>query len=260
MTHRQQSWDAVRAIATGSVVVGLFVLFAARNRPPTHVMSPLPSIKQVNTAIQIYISNADDTLPPLGNPGVPWTLLIMPTLKWPLIFTLPNPNRMGPVPTHPQLNGDIGYNYAALNSTKNGVLRGRKTAEIAMPTELIMIATHEASPVMLIHQPTGIAYAMSIEPPVCPPDNDLCIGGWGTDFWVKQGGMNPRSFGARHGRVDAIRYTVPGRYATAAYMDGHAGSLAAEQLTEGTDCQGPDEWLTRPCKRTGTGTYRWGEP
>lgn len=221
----------------------------------------ISNTKQVITASMTYLSQCDDRFVPLGH-GYPqpvaWTVLLSPYLR--SVTLLGKRLEHAPQPD-PSLYGTIGLNYSAVSTTHAGKLIPRSDAAIRKPAEAFVLVSHAAPPTTVRHAATGIPYVMSVEPPVCPPDNDLCIGGWGTDFWVKKGGMNPREFAAQHGRVAPPIPPRDGRSRiTVAYVDGHAARLDLPKLTEGTDCATPDEVLTRPCKRTGTGTYRWGEP
>ena len=220
----------------------------------------ISNVKSVGTAVAMYLAESDDRFVPLGygyQQPRPWTVLLSPYLRSVTVLG----KRLGDAPLpNPRLYGTIGLNYSALSTTPGGKLVPRSYAAIKRPEDVLLLVSHAAPPTTLRHTATGIPYVMSIEPPVCPPDNDLCIGGWGTDFWVKKGGMDPRDFAAQHGRVAAPFVPKEGRPRyTVAYVDGHARRMELAQLTEGTDCATPDEVLTRPCKRTGTGTYRWGD-
>ena len=243
-------------------VISAFImpLFGGRYTGGPAVMH-VSNFKQIINAQLMYPQEHDYLFVPLGHGGSrpkPWTTLVSPYLKYDLIFGRVTNEKDQP---NPLLFGTVGLNYSAWNSFSGGRLVTKHPEAFKQPGEVYMLVSHAAPPTTLRHAATGIPYVMSVEPPVCPPDNELCLGGWGTDFWVKKGRMDPRDFAAQHGRVAP---PVPPRDGvlriTVGYVDGHAARLDLPKLTEGTDCATPDEVLTRPCKRTGTGTYRWGEP
>lgn len=246
----------VAVILVGAVVVLFPVFTKAKTGGGPSVMGTL---QHLSIPTQLYVEASDGVLPPLGHPGVPWTHLVLPYARMLPIFTLPRRYRPDP-PRADELFGHVGYNYAGLNRTSSGKLQGKALASLSHPESLILFTVHASPKVILKHKPTGILYAMSVEPPVCPPDNDLCIGGWGTDFWAKHGGMSTESFPARHGRVDLDRPDQPERGFSVWTLDGRGARFKSAQLAEGTDCAADVDRLAHPCTRTGTGTYRWGEP
>lgn len=250
---------AVVVIGVGAILYPLLV--PVRQVP--HRSSPLGNLKQIGTTIFIYHSNYDDTYPPLATVGPspkPWTNLLHPYIKNRQIFgDYAHPDDK----LDPMIFGGIGLNYAALSTTTNRRLRPLTMSAVEHPERTITHGTLESTTQIVNHAPTGIPYVMSLEPPVCPPNNEVCIGGWGTNFWVKRAGMSPANSAASRGRLGDPYRREPehkGPHFAVCFADGHGVSRTLPELAAGTDCQVRDDWVLAPCRVTDPTTYLWGRP
>ena len=246
-------------IGVGAAALPLFTPVG----PCTVGATALTKTKQVGTSLLIYTYNCDDTYPPLATVGPspkPWTNLLHPYIKNRQIFgDYAHPDDK----LDPMIFGGIGLNYAALSTTTNRRLRPLTMSAVEHPERTITHGTLESTATIVKHAPTGIPYVMSLEPPVCPPNNEVCIGGWGTDFWVKRAGMSPANSAASRGRLGDPHRREPERKRppfAVCFADGHGVSKTLPELAAGTDCQVRDDWVLAPCRVADPTTYLWGRP
>lgn len=159
---------------------------------------------------------------------------------------------------------EVGLNHCALNRTDGNKHMPVAVPSLAHPERLILFSwrpRYTGEEAVLRYAPTGMPYLGNIEAPVRDPKNEVCVGSWGTDFWVQRRVVSKSEPAASTGLVAV---TVPGFQTetpyTVCFVDGHAGKVTLTQLTAGTDCQVHDDWVLAPCRITDPTKYLWGEP